>query len=276
MSCRSAKLLTVVPMGGLGNRMRVVRSAYAFALKGLCDIEVAFAANNECGCRFDDVFQPITSPSGNFCIRPARWQDAPPSRFNLHLPQTMRTLRGTKQFCNLRECTLEVLQKAISANRSVYISTCYEFFVNSIPMSQLFKPSHRVEEAMKPVLSRFGARTAGFHVRTTDNEQSKMRSPYRLFAEAAQRELDSDPLTMLYLATDSDEIRRRFLSDFGRNAICSNAELSRSSLNGMVAAATDMFLLSHCNKIYGSHYSSFSEIAAELDNKQAEILRLYD
>ncbi len=274
MTRRSANLLTVVPMGGLGNRMRVVRSAYAFALEGECEVEVAFAANHECGCNFSDVFQPISLPSGNFSIREARWADAPPSRENLHLPQMVRTLRGTKQFCNLRQCDLDFLKEVVSKNHSVYISTCYEFYANPIPMSRLFKPSDRVEQAMRPVLSRFGAHTAGFHVRTTDNAQSLKQSPYRLFAEAARRELAENPQTTLFLATDSDEIRRKFLSEFGKSAICSDAELSRSSKHGMIAAATDLFLLSRCNKIYGSHYSSFSEIAAELDDKQAEILRL--
>lgn len=274
MTRRVRSRMVVVPQGGLGNRMRVIRSACSLAADVQCGVEVAFAENGECRCRFEDVFMPLDVAPGNFAIRRARWIDTPPSRANLHLPQMIRALNGTRQYCGVQNLDPCMLKSLSASEQRVYIATCYEFYESRLPMSRLFKPSVAVEEAMKPLLDRFGSRTVGFHIRATDNAEAVIHSPYSLFADAARRELDSDPATMLYVATDSDGIRRRFAGDFGGSVICSPAELSRSSLKGMVAAAADMFTLSHCCKIYGSHYSSFSEIAAELGGKQAEILKV--
>lgn len=58
----TSKRFVVVPQGGLGNRMRVIRSAYELARSGYGDVHVAFARNNECYCRFEDVFGEINPP----------------------------------------------------------------------------------------------------------------------------------------------------------------------------------------------------------------------
>ena len=88
----TSKRFVVVPQGGLGNRMRVIRSAYELARSGYGDVHVAFARNNECYCRFEDVFGEINPPLQNFRIAPAKWIDTPSSIRNLHLPGAVRTL----------------------------------------------------------------------------------------------------------------------------------------------------------------------------------------
>ena len=274
MKHRSDARLTVVPMGGLGNRMRVIRSAYSLAQSTQCRIEVAFAANSECRCNFGDVFAPIEPRLPNFTVRTATWFDQPPSRYNLHIPLFLRKAVYAKQFACPPDAQSGEIVTALRRNAKAYISTCYEFCESDIPMSLLFKPSRPVESAVEAVVKRFGCRTVGFHVRTTDNVQALKYSPYTLFAAAARWELEQNPHTMLFLATDSPEVKNEFTDEFGERVITSDDELSRSTRHGMLAAATDLFALSHCDKIYGSHYSSFSEIAAELGGKQAEILRL--
>ncbi len=274
MTPQLPKRFTVVPMGGLGNRMRVIRSAYALALEAGADVRVAFAENAECRCRFEDVFAELGLPSGNFRISPAEWLDTPPSRLNLHLPQMARKFFYGLQLNGFSASDKETVLRISAASQSVYISTCYEFFGNALEMSSLFKPSAAVNDAVEAFTGRFGGRTVGFHVRTTDNAPAVSKSPCSLFEEAARRELDAHPETIFFLATDSNGVKRRFVSEFGSRVITSDAELSRSSFRGMIAAAADMFALSHCDAVYGSHYSSFSEIAAELGGKRAKILRL--
>ncbi len=274
MTRQPHKRFTVVPQGGLGNRMRVIRSAYALALEAGADVRVAFAENDECHCRFEDVFAELYLPSGNFRISPAEWLDTPPSRRNLHLPQFARKFFYGLQLDGFSASDKEKVLRVSAASQRVYISTCYEFFGNTLEMSSLFKPSAAVSEAVAAFTGRFGGRAAGFHVRTTDNAPAVSKSPCSLFEEAARRELETHPETSLFLATDSNEVKCRFVSEFGNRVITSDAELSRSSLKGMIAAAADMFALSHCDVVYGSHYSSFSEISAELGGKRAETLRL--
>ena len=47
-------------------------------------------------------------------------------------------------------------------------------------------------------------------------------------------------------------------------------ELRRNTLDGMQAAVIDLFCLANTNRIYGSYWSSFSEIAAQI--KKAELV----
>lgn len=273
MNSRGKHRLTVVPMGGLGNRMRVIRSAYIVAQSEDWAVDVAFAENAECHCRFADVFQPIASPCGNFCIRAARFLDEFPSRRNLRLPHLLRSLAYRRQLYNYSSPDRATAQSYLQHSLPAYIATCYEFAGESIAMQQLFRPSAEVERRTDEIARRFGSYTVGMHIRATDNIEALRRSPYRLFAEAARRELGSNPQAVFLVATDDDGIRSQFIADFGEKAITSPYTPSRSTTEGMLNATAEMFALSRCTKIYGSHNSSFSEIAAELGGKQAEILK---
>lgn len=273
MNSRGRHRLTIVPMGGLGNRMRVIRSAYIVAQSEDWSVDVAFAENAECHCRFAELFQPIASPRGNFCIRPAGFIDAFPSRRNLRLPHLLRSLVYRRQLYNYSSPGLATAQSNLHNSLPAYIATCYEFAGESIAMQQLFRPSVEVERRTGEIARRFGSYMVGMHIRATDNAEAMRRSPYRLFAEAAQRELSRNPKAVFLVATDDENIRSRFIADFGEKAVTSPYTPSRSTTDGMLNAAAEMFALSRCNKIYGSHNSSFSEIAAELGGKQAEILK---
>lgn len=266
--------LTVVPMGGLGNRMRVIRSAYIVAQSEEWMVDVAFAQNAECHCRFSDVFQPIAPPRGNFRIRPARFADAFPSRRNLRLPHLLRIHAYRRQLYNYSSPDLAAARALLRQCLPAYIATCYEFAGEGVAMRQLFRPSAEVERRTAVIARRFGSYTVGMHIRATDNTEAARRSPYSLFAAAAREELSRNPQAVFLLATDSEGTRRRFAADFEGRAITSPYAPSRSTTEGMLNAAAEMFALSRCSKIYGSHNSSFSEIAAELGGKQAEILKL--
>lgn len=270
----TSKRFVVVPQGGLGNRMRVIRSAYELARSGYADVRVAFAPNNECHCRFEDVFGEINPPLPNFRIVSSKWIDTPPSRRNLHLPGAARALFYDLQLNGFASSHRDKIMTLSARARKVYIATCYEFFDTKLEMSSLFTPSAVVKTAVEAATRRFEGRVVGFHIRATDNAPALKQSPYALFEQTARKELETCPETVFFLATDNPEVKHRFLAAFGKRVVTSDSELSRSSVGGMIAAAADMFALSHCNVIYGSHYSSFSEIAAELGGKQVRVLRL--
>jgi len=81
-----------------------------------------------------------------------------------------------------------------------------------------------------------------------------------------QKELSMNPSTMFYLATDdlSEEANlRRVFPD----RIISNEtrDLSRDSVNGVKDALLDLMCLSKTDKIIGSYFSSFTDIAADIN-----------
>lgn len=66
-----------------------------------------------------------------------------------------------------------------------------------------------------------------------------------------------------------DDLKKRF----GESIITYNAELSRASENGMKDALIELLVLSKTKKIFGSWWSSYSEMAAKIGNIDLEILK---
>ena len=68
-----------------------------------------------------------------------------------------------------------------------------------------------------------------------------------------------------YIATDDITEEERLRKEFG-DAIISNTSktLARDSVEGLHDALIDLFCLSKTNKIFGSFYSSFTDIAADM------------
>ena len=60
---------------------------------------------------------------------------------------------------------------------------------------------------------------------------------------------------------------------FGNKIISFSAHKDRNSAIGIQDALADLFLLSKTSRIWGSFYSSFSEIAAKLNKTPLEIIQ---
>lgn len=260
------------------NRMRAILSAAGVAGETGCAVRVAWSDKAECGCRFEDVFMPVTTGvSGipeNFSVVPARLCDIPAARRNLWLPALLRRAYYTAQRRNFNASGNDDVLSLLSRYSSVYVSTCYEFFDAPLKMGELFRPSPRVREITERLAATFGANTVGMHIRAGDNAMSLKYSPLSLFIEKARQELSLRPDTVFFLATDSREAKSEFIRLFEKKVIVSNGILSRSTVEGMQYAAADLFALARTARIYGSYYSSFSGTAAEIGNIPIEILKI--
>lgn len=270
--------LAVAVEGGLCNRMRAVLSAAGVAGKTGCSVRVAWSDKAECGCRFEDVFMPVTAGvSGipeNFSVVPASFLDIPAARRNLWLPALLRRAYYKAQRRHFNASGNDDVLSLLSRYGSVYVSTCYEFFDAPLKMGEFFRPSPRVREITERLAATFGVNTVGMHIRAGDNAMSLKYSPLSLFIEKAREELSLRSDTVFFLATDSMEAKSEFVRLFGKKVIVSDGILSRSTVEGMQYAAADLFALALTTRIYGSYYSSFSGTAAEIGNIPIDILKV--
>lgn len=245
--------LTVVPQGGLGNRMRVVRSAMEVAKLTECAVRVAWTNCKECRCDFGDVFMPVITKTlnlpDNFIIRPARGIDYPVSRVNLHIPALLRKGKYGAEYKNFNALQSEDIFEILKQNKRVYLSTCYEFCESNMPLSEIFHPSPKVREGVEKCVENFAASTIGLHIRTTDNVAAIEASPVSLFLKVAEQELERNPQIKIFLAADSNEVKALFQKRFGASVVTAEGEMSRSSKNGMINAATDLYTLARTAKI---------------------------
>lgn len=259
--------LTIVPNGGLGNRMRAIASAYHACRQSGSRMQAVWFMEHGMQARFSDIFQ-----TGRFHLREAGLADYLfndwPRRRNLWLPWLpqrllYQRLLTTRKVGELKEQDFD-FASWVQGHRC-YMECCHEF--GNPPRDLYATLFHPVEEVMQVVAareSRFSSYTVGMHIRRTDHAAAIAQSPTRLFIEAGRRELAAHPDLKIFLATDSQEVKDEMRQAFAGRIITPAEEASRESLDGIRGGLADMWTLSRTRRIYGSVRSSFSEIASKI------------
>ena len=258
------KSLTVVPMGGLCNRLRTLLSAYHFAQSERdVFVRVEWGKNRECFAEYTDLFEPIHEE--NFSIVPRRWWNVPVRRNNLHLPALLRLPVYDKQLNYFRPHEDKSVEEYFKDVRSIYLSTGYQFRPYSQEQMQSLLPCRELQERIDGIVGEFPENIVGVHIRRTDNMDACTQSTDEVFIRLMDRELQADPYTMFFLATDDGTVKNKMMKRYpGHVLVQHTPHVRRDTLEGMEEAVVDLFCLAHTRKVIGSHYSSFSETAAEI------------
>lgn len=266
--------LTLVPSGGLANRMRAVASAYNLCETTNSRLQVVWFRDWALNAAFNDIFEPIDPALLD--LREARFTDFivndRPRRRNLWIPELMQMVAYPKARIYEREVTPLKRRgfdfEAWLRGRHCYMS-CYQVF-GSFPNTlygKLFRPVSSVMEQVERNTDLFSDYTIGMHIRRTDNVESIEKSPTQYFIEAGRKELEQHPSLKIFLATDSEDVKRELREVFGCRIITSGDEACRGNADGIRGGLVDMYSLSHTQCIYGSVGSSFSEMASFIGNK---------
>ncbi|MGI6243580.1 MAG: hypothetical protein ACOYJK_08635 [Prevotella sp.] len=258
--------INIIPTGGLCNRMRAMATGVAVAKSFKASSYIYW--NNDEGLKadFEELFQPIVTPKINI-VENTNW---------------MFNISNTKDYY-MRWLFLHTMFDQVIFNHSIYNANTPDIqqiikpstrgrimLVSCHPMCRqynlkhLFVPQPDIQARISKVSQNFTNHTIGVHIRRTDNIQSIKRSPLEVFVQAMNREVEANPETMFYLASDDDIVKKQLSELFKKRIITMHNDTSRNSLKGMESAVTDLFCLSKTNKIIGSVYSSYSQIAAEL------------
>lgn len=86
--------------------------------------------------------------------------------------------------------------------------------------------------------------------------------------------MKKDANTKFYLASDDDHVKDILEEKFPDSIITIREDVDRNTLEGMKFAVVDLFCLSKTQKIIGSVFSSYSQIAAELGNIEIEYAKI--
>ena len=93
-----------------------------------------------------------------------------------------------------------------------------------------------------------------------------------LFMEKAEEEFSNNNNTKIFLATDDEYVKKTFKSRFADKIITSMNLADRNSIIGIQDGLAELYTLARTSKIYGSAWSTFSEIAAKIGNIELEII----
>lgn len=274
-------MITLVPVGGLANRMRAIASAVALAECAGKELRIVWCKDQGLNCPFGELF--LTDTLYPFVhLREASHLDLllydRPRKRNLYLPQLPQ--RWLFDACLREE---EIIRKRdegfdfkewVCKHENVHIASYIPFFpYPSEMLQQLFRPTPDILRTVDRITATFNAHTTGIHIRRTDNIQSIRLSPLSLFIARIEEEILQDPKANFYLASDSPDDKAELIRMFENRIHTHPFVTARNSAQGIRDAATELYVLSRTQKILGSAWSSFSEIAAQLTDIPCIILK---
>jgi hypothetical protein len=272
-------MLFLEPMGGLGNRMRAIASALWLKNELDGELKVIWKENYELNCPYTGLFS--ADPNFNLVPMAKKYRylkSSSQTGLNARWIAKIRNKLAGIDFCIqeqdfpqfIRPGKMDLLQVGCTKT-NIYIQTCQEF--GDCPKDySVFKPVAPVSDRIAHFTGKFGPHTIGVQIRRSDNFMAVRHSPFALFVGAMQSEISLHQETTFFLCTDDESVRAELIALFGDRIITGREPADRGSLQGMRNAVADMYCLSRTNKILGSYYSSFAEVAAELTGTKLQIV----
>jgi hypothetical protein len=156
---------------------------------------------------------------------------------------------------------------------SVYIYSQDRFYSSGDDFKE-FVPCKTILDKVNKITGSFNEYTIGIHIRRTDNTRSISESPTELFVSRMAKALEINPETNFFVSTDSVEEEKKLRKEFGSKIISTTKKLERYNPDAIKDALVDLLCLSRTSGIFGSFWSSFSEVASAIGGNELEILRL--
>ena len=274
------------PMGGLANRMRVISVLFELCCNVEAEFEVLWVNNDDCGASWRQLFKEppfiIKEINGSYihAYRSKRWYRRLPHL--LWMFYHKYTWLSNNDVCALTAVDTPENSAKIRLDWECRLRNGERMFVvtgdNLGPVNDLsmFTPidgvCNYVNEFWEECASVYPV-IYGLHIRRTDNIWSINSSPLELFEKKICDVLMQNPSSAFYLASDDEDTVSELKAKFGDKVIVRAKELSRKTSVGMQNALIDMLLLGKCKKIFGSYFSSFSEMASWIGGVELEIIK---
>lgn len=256
-------MIHLKPVAGLCNRMRAIDSAIALAHSHSMPVKIYWVSTPNMNCPFYKLFEKI--PDSNIILKEYRYTPLKFIPLLFRSNPLVKLLRINKHsFTVFDNKILKQLDiSKIDRSTSLIIESYSRFFDNPNKYNYL-RPIPELREKISERTRNFEAHTIGVHVRRTDHVKSIQYSPDELFINRMHQEVNRNPKTTFYLATDSMDVKRKFIAEFGERIMTTSAEASRTSIEGVQEALVELYALSKTKRIFGSYWSSYSHTASEL------------
>jgi hypothetical protein len=252
-------VITVLPEGGLCNRLRVVASSWLLAQRAGQPMTVLWNRAPDFNARFDALFETAGLP---FAVREG-----------VTMNKATRALARSREWWS-RLAGLRVLGEAATApgrfdlerelpglrGRDVFVHTNSRLAA-APGMFDIFLPTGEAATRLLPLRERL-AHSVGVHVRRTDNTKAAAVSTLSHFItrmKAAQA-----PGLGFFVATDEPQVLQQLRAEFG-DAVWEYPKraYARNDPLAIVDALVDLTALAACRQLIGSYWSSFTDTAAE-------------
>ncbi|MBL3527812.1 MAG: glycosyltransferase [gamma proteobacterium endosymbiont of Lamellibrachia anaximandri] len=264
---------------GLGNRLRAIASAAAIAEASDRKLVIVWQPDHHCDCRFTDLFVkelPLIEESFTASVSGQEF-----SVYN---------------YMEVEENSSKDAEIILNPGRDVYARSAY---VLNSPLTdwdlenkfiRSLKPVSQVRELIAPfdLTNSIGAHVRmeageGLDNNTYDNIENwteeghellhywRDKSHYSHFIRRIDQLMKTDASIKLFLATDMPETYEVFEQYYGNRLSYLKRNVYDRSKEQLIYALADAILLSKCNRLLGSTWSSFSELATRLSTHYSTI-----
>ncbi|MBL8505835.1 MAG: hypothetical protein JNJ51_05715 [Methylobacillus glycogenes] len=262
--------MVIAPQGGLCNRMRALDSALAVTRKHEIPLKVLWFCNGELNCTFDQLFRTLEKRVEVVNIA------APgiTGKLHGHLTPHLYALRGYRRI-GQREIgnhpsPEQMVDRAVATGK-VFVSTYSRFCTPNTYYSD-FSPSIEVAQILESYRPQL-LNAIAVHIRRTDNLQSISAASIDDFIKAMEAARAVVPNARFFLATDERDVQTRLIGHFG-DALLFHPKraYARNEPSAIVDALVDLYCLASCRQLIGSHWSSFTDTAAQLGGIPCQIV----
>lgn len=268
-------MITLKTYGGLANRMRVIDSTYQVARVKHDSVKVIWEMSHELNCSFFRLFNPLHEFELKEFYTPRLLKKANNGLKNILRKVNINLPLGYDKYILDKDIEIAKENKNVpelfNQTGSIYLNTVHQFYTNKDSFSYL-KPIQELEDKIQKIKSQFSVNTIGIHIRRADNALSIQHSPIEDFISEMNSLIEKEPQTKFFLATDSISEEKELKKIFPNRIITLEKELSRNSEKGIQDALIDLYCLSNTKKIIGSYYSSFSEVAAQINRIPLQLI----
>ena len=272
-------MIYLQPHSGLANRIRVIISGLVFADIVDQELLLIWRKDNSLYCDFTDIFQI----NNKIVIRNYDWR--------IEILNCIKNKRFIKPFFNkilsvdfslfdkdFKEFVWSTGSNNIDFNKlpikvkNYYFFTCHEFYFDEAYLKYL-RPIVSIQKKIDSNIVKFTDKTIGVHIRRTDHAIAINESPLESFIGIMRNDLSKDKDTTFYLATDDKEVEIILMELFPNKILTYEKEFSKTNMKGVQDAMVDLYSLSATCKIYGSYFSSFSDIASRIGDIPLEVIK---
>lgn len=268
-------MITVKPYGGLANRLRVIDSSYQLAQELNQEMEVIWELSSELNCSFNKLFSIPDNIRFTERTVDSIFKKSKKKLRKLILKLGLRVPMGyDKYFIDDDVFSFKENSDLITELRkckNIYIETVHLFYKNSESYT-IFSPIEEITRSVDIIRGKFSSNTLGIHIRRTDNVLSIKYSPLSEFRKVMDAELTKDTNTKFFVATDSPDDEAELKREYPGKIITYEKEISRNSEKGIQDALVDLLCLAETNKIIGSYYSSFSDVASYMGGIELQLI----
>jgi hypothetical protein len=284
--------LDVVACGTVCRRLVVVSSAIDLAAEAGYSLQIFWPTGAECRTPFSDLFELADAPDVSVTAVSQRDNlHRLPGLGNLYAPFWSRlsheevtrymvdpdacgpgcrllSALTSDMFLSLTDGPAAV--RGLRAGRNI-VFTCQPL-TKSYDVPGHIRPKAYLDMLIGGVTAHFVPNMVGVHIRQRSRHLGRKGTPLYLFVHAMDEEIMRHGDVRFFLATDSEDVKRRLKSLYGERVVTYDAVLRPHSDKGVKDAVVELYCLSRCRSIL-LNGSSFGRLAAAIGHLPMTLIK---